>query len=154
MQETMQEMPVWSLGKVDPLERAWPPSPVHLPGESHGQGARWATVHGVTKSWTWPKPLSMRIKMKGKKAKKQKSKTKSTYSNTPNWPRTQKSPSQFSPSPNLCFWESLPLTLHLHLDQSLGMWPSLWGKRLGPPQCPHPARYLLKGPWQHLKASL
>ena len=26
----------------------------------------------------------------------------------------------------------LRMTLHLHLEQSLGMWPSLWGKRLGP----------------------
>ena len=27
-------------------------TPVFLPGESHGRGAWWATVHGVTKSQT------------------------------------------------------------------------------------------------------
>ena len=34
----MQEMQVQSLGKEDPLEgRAWQPTPVFLPGKSHGQ---------------------------------------------------------------------------------------------------------------------
>ena len=28
---------VRSLGQEDPLERAWQPTPVFLPGESHGQ---------------------------------------------------------------------------------------------------------------------
>ena len=28
------------------------PTPVFLPGESMDRGAWWATVHGVTKSWT------------------------------------------------------------------------------------------------------
>ena len=28
------------------------PSPVLLPGKFHGQGAWWAAVHGVAKSWT------------------------------------------------------------------------------------------------------
>ena len=28
------------------------PTPVLLPGESHGGGAWWAAVHGVAKSWT------------------------------------------------------------------------------------------------------
>ena len=28
---------VRSLGREDPLEEAWQPSPVFLPGESHGQ---------------------------------------------------------------------------------------------------------------------
>ena len=33
----MQEMRLWSLGWEDPLRRAWKPTPVFLPGESHGQ---------------------------------------------------------------------------------------------------------------------
>ena len=37
MQE-LQETQIQSLGWEDPLEeRAWQPSPVYLPGESHGQ---------------------------------------------------------------------------------------------------------------------
>ena len=36
-----------------PLRRKWQPSPVFLPGKSHGQKSLMATVHGVTKSWTW-----------------------------------------------------------------------------------------------------
>ena len=32
--------------------RWWHPTPVLLPGESHGQRSLWAAVHGVTKSWT------------------------------------------------------------------------------------------------------
>ena len=36
MQE-MQEMLVQSLGREDPLEKAWQPTPVSLPGECHGQ---------------------------------------------------------------------------------------------------------------------
>ena len=35
----MQETQVRSLGWEDPLERAWQPTPVFLPGESHGQGS-------------------------------------------------------------------------------------------------------------------
>ena len=34
---TMQETQVWSLGREDPLEKGWQPTPVFLPGESHGQ---------------------------------------------------------------------------------------------------------------------
>ena len=34
------------VGKI-PWKRAWQPTAVFLPGESHGQ----KTVHGVTKSW-------------------------------------------------------------------------------------------------------
>ena len=30
-------MQVQSLGREDPLEEAWQPTPVFLPGESHGQ---------------------------------------------------------------------------------------------------------------------
>ena len=36
----------------DPLEKEWLPSPVFLPGESHGQRAWWVIVHAVTKSRT------------------------------------------------------------------------------------------------------
>ena len=35
-----------------PWRRKWRPTPVFLPGESHEQRNLWATVHGVTKSWT------------------------------------------------------------------------------------------------------
>ena len=57
MQET-QETWVQSLG----WRRAWPPTPVFLPGESHGSsshGGAWrATVHRVTQSRTQLKGLS------------------------------------------------------------------------------------------------
>ena len=33
----VQETRVGSLGQEDPLRRAWQPTPVFLPGESHGQ---------------------------------------------------------------------------------------------------------------------
>ena len=33
----MKETRVQSLGQEDPLEKEWPPTPVFLPGESHGQ---------------------------------------------------------------------------------------------------------------------
>ena len=33
----MQETVVQSLGQKDPLEKGWQPTPVFLPGESHGQ---------------------------------------------------------------------------------------------------------------------
>ena len=33
----MQEMQVQSLGQEDPLEEKWQPTPVFLPGKSHGQ---------------------------------------------------------------------------------------------------------------------
>ena len=36
MQET-QEMQVLSLGREDPLEKRWQPTPVFLLGKSHGQ---------------------------------------------------------------------------------------------------------------------
>ena len=39
------------LGKI-PWRRKWQPTPLFLPGKSHGQRAWQATVHGVTKSWT------------------------------------------------------------------------------------------------------
>ena len=40
-----------------PWRKAWQPTPVFLPGESHGQ-RRQATVHRVTQSWTRLKWLS------------------------------------------------------------------------------------------------
>ena len=49
MQEP-QDPWVQSLGQEDPWSRKWQPTPVFLPGESHGQGAWQATVHGVAKS--------------------------------------------------------------------------------------------------------
>ena len=46
-------MPVRSLGWQDPWRRAWQPTPVFLPGESHGQRSLAATVHGIKKNQTW-----------------------------------------------------------------------------------------------------
>ena len=43
-----------------PWKRAWQPTPVFLPQESH-RGSSQAMVHGVTKTWTWLKWLSMHI---------------------------------------------------------------------------------------------
>ena len=40
---------VQSLDQEDPLRRKWQPTPVLWAGKSHGQ----ATVHGVSKCWTW-----------------------------------------------------------------------------------------------------
>ena len=48
----MQETRVQSLGREDPVKKEMATTPVFLPGESHGQGAWQATVHGVSKSWT------------------------------------------------------------------------------------------------------
>ena len=48
------------VGKI-PWRRAWQPTPVFLPGESHGQRslvAWWATVHRVTKSRMWLNDLA------------------------------------------------------------------------------------------------
>ena len=45
------------VGKM-PWRRAWQPTPVFLPGESHGQRAWRATVHRVSKGPTWLKRLS------------------------------------------------------------------------------------------------
>ena len=36
---TMRETRVRSLGREDPLEKEMAPTPVFLPGESHGQGS-------------------------------------------------------------------------------------------------------------------
>ena len=53
----VQETGVWSLGRADPWTRAWQPTPVFLPGESHGQRSL-TTVHRVIKSPTQLKRLS------------------------------------------------------------------------------------------------
>ena len=42
-----------------PWRRKWQHTPIFLLGESHGQRCWHATVHGVAKSWTWMKRLSM-----------------------------------------------------------------------------------------------
>ena len=49
----VQETPVQSLGQEEALEKEtyWQPTPVFLSGKSHGQGAWWATVHGVARVW-------------------------------------------------------------------------------------------------------
>ena len=47
----MQEIQVWSLDQEDPLEEAWQPTPLFLPGESYVQRSLAAAVHGITKSW-------------------------------------------------------------------------------------------------------
>ena len=46
----MRETWARSLGQGDPLEGAWLPTPVFLPGESHGQ--RSLEVYGVIESQT------------------------------------------------------------------------------------------------------
>ena len=46
-----------------PWRRAWQPTPVFLLGESYGQGSAGTTVHGVTKSQTRLRQLSMRAHM-------------------------------------------------------------------------------------------
>ena len=51
-------MRVQSLGLKDSLEKEMATRPVFLPGESY-RGAWQAVVHGVTRSWTGLKQLSM-----------------------------------------------------------------------------------------------
>ena len=49
----MQETPVQFLGQEDPLEDGMATHPSILAwGTPMDRGAWWATVHGVTKSWT------------------------------------------------------------------------------------------------------
>ena len=50
------------VGKIT-WRRAWQPTPVFLPGESHGQRGWWAKVHGVPKNSTQLKWLSMHTPM-------------------------------------------------------------------------------------------
>ena len=44
----------WGLipGSKLPWRRKWQPTLVFFPGKFQGQKSLWATVHGVTKSWT------------------------------------------------------------------------------------------------------
>ena len=43
-------------------KRSWQPTPVFLPKEFHGPRSLASyTVHGIPKSWTWLKPLSMHV---------------------------------------------------------------------------------------------
>ena len=57
----MQETRVWSLGWEDPLEKENIPILQYSCLENPvDRGAWWATVHGVTQSWTRLKRLSMR----------------------------------------------------------------------------------------------
>ena len=46
-----------------PWRRKWQPTPVFLPGKSHGQRSLRATVHGVTQSQTQLKQLSTHSRM-------------------------------------------------------------------------------------------
>ena len=53
--ESVGNAKVWVnqfLGQEYLLEKKWLPTLVFLPGEFHGQGARWTIVHGVPKSQT------------------------------------------------------------------------------------------------------
>ena len=51
----MQETWVQSLGREDPLEKEWQPTPVFIPGESHGQRSlEGHKGHRVIKSQTQP----------------------------------------------------------------------------------------------------
>ena len=51
-----QEFDPWV--RITPWRRKWQPTPVFLPGNPMDREAWWATVHRVTKSWTWLKRLS------------------------------------------------------------------------------------------------
>ena len=59
MHETQGTL-VWSLGHEDLLEKEMATHSGILARKNlMDRGAWWATVHGVTNSWTWLKPLSM-----------------------------------------------------------------------------------------------
>ena len=51
-ESAIQETQVQSLDQEIPWGRKQAPTPVFLPQKSHDRGARWFTVHGVTKSLT------------------------------------------------------------------------------------------------------
>ena len=57
----MQETWVWSLDWEDPLEKGTHGDPLQFSGleNSMDRRASWATVHGVTNSWTHLKRLRM-----------------------------------------------------------------------------------------------
>ena len=46
-----QEMWVPSLGREDPLEKGWQPTPAFLPGKPHGQRSLSGYSHGAAKTW-------------------------------------------------------------------------------------------------------
>ena len=48
----MQETQVGSLGQGDPLRREWHPTPVLLPGQSHGQRSLAGYSSWAAKNWT------------------------------------------------------------------------------------------------------
>ena len=48
----MPETRVRSLGQEDPWRRKWQPTPVLLPGESHGGRSLEGAVHGIAEGWT------------------------------------------------------------------------------------------------------
>ena len=48
------------VGKI-PWRRAWQPTPVFLPGESHGQRSQWARANKVAKSQTRLKQCILRV---------------------------------------------------------------------------------------------
>ena len=63
MQET-QETQVRSLGWEDPPEKRMATHPsIHAWRIPLDRGPWWATVHGVAKSWTWPKRLRTRARL-------------------------------------------------------------------------------------------
>ena len=49
---------VSGLGRRFPWRRKWQPTPVFVPGKSHGQRSLGTTVHGVTESRTRLKSLT------------------------------------------------------------------------------------------------
>ena len=59
MVQTVRSLPAMQETQADPWvgkspwRRKWQPTPVFLPGESHGQRSLAAAVHGVTKGQTW-----------------------------------------------------------------------------------------------------
>ena len=57
----MQVTWVQSLGREDPLERAWQPMAALLPGESHGQKGLVGYSPRVEKSWTRLKHLGTHV---------------------------------------------------------------------------------------------
>ena len=57
---TMQETWIWSLSQEDPPEkRNGYPLQHSCPENPMDRGAWWATVHGITKSWTWLSNLTL-----------------------------------------------------------------------------------------------
>jgi len=51
------------VGKI-PWRRAWQPTPVFLPRESHGQRSLGDTIHSFAQGWTGLKQLSRHLNIK------------------------------------------------------------------------------------------